>query len=69
MAKPKGLPELLNVGGRMYQLTVFRVASKYEDGTPEECVLLPNDMTVELAHGGGDEFMACYVPRVMFKGQ
>lgn len=68
MAKKNPRPDVLKSGDYWYQLVVFRVVTKDERGRPEECVLIPDDRVVELAHNGGDEFMTAYVPKVMMKG-
>lgn len=64
MPKPTRLPEVVNVGGQIYELKVFLIHSKNPDGSPGLCKLIPDDQTIDLA--GGEEFMTCYVPRVMF---
>jgi hypothetical protein len=64
VAKKLPPPAVLNLGGRMYDLVVLRVQSRYEDGTPEDVTVLKNDMTVELSTDQArNEFVTAYLPR------
>jgi hypothetical protein len=58
-------PERIMVADKFYKLSVLMIHSKNSDGSPGLCKLIPDDQTVHLA--GGEEFMTCYVPEVMFQ--
>lgn len=43
--------------------TIFLINTKYPDGSPRNCTLLPDDHTIELA--GGEEFLRAFVNEEM----
>lgn len=56
---------VIKIGGETYNLTVFRVISRYEDGTPEVLNLVPDLQTCELSKNPDENcFFTAYMPEV-----
>lgn len=54
---------LIKIGGEPYRLTVFRIISRYEDGTPEVLNLVKDVQTCELSRNPDENcFMTAYMP-------
>lgn len=48
---------------KRYVMAVFRIISKREDGTPQECdMVMPNDKVIL---EGNEEFMTAFIPMEM----
>lgn len=73
MAKQRPKPRSIQVpngrgGYEWYDLAVFSINTKTENGTPRLCTMFPHDRhEIELA--GGEEFMTGYIPRQMYKDE
>lgn len=52
-------PRYATINGRRYVSVAVKVQSRYEDGTPEDLTLIPDNQMVELV--GGEEFLLVYV--------
>lgn len=48
---------------KSYVMTIFRIISKYDDGTPKECDMVrPQDKVIL---EGNEEFMTAFIPLEM----
>jgi len=61
--KKREMPNHIQVMGKTYTLQVFRIRTKFHNGTPALCDRIPDDMVTRL-RDYGDEFMTAYVPEV-----
>ncbi len=54
-----------------YRLTVFRVETRYEDGTPEDVVRIKPDMTCELNpdDSSKNEFIIGFMPAEVLENE
>lgn len=56
-------PNKLKIKNQPYKLVVFRVISRYEDGTPENLMLVKDTGTVELSENPQENnFVTAYMP-------
>lgn len=63
-------PDRKFIGDRQYKLTVFRIESEYEDGTPENLTLIKDSIVCELSDDPEkNKFMLVYVAENMLKGK
>lgn len=55
--------------GEILKVSLFRIESRYEDGTPENLTLIKENMTVELSNDPEKNyFLIAYVNEKMLKG-
>lgn len=53
------------IGDTEHVATVFRIESRYEDGTPENLTLIKDDTVVELSEDPSkNHFLVGYVPKL-----
>lgn len=65
MAKP---PEHKFIGTKRYRLAIFRVKSRFPNGTPRLCERVPDIATVVLSDNVEEnEFFTCYIPEEVLK--
>lgn len=65
MSKPENKPRIIVLGGERYHATVFKIQTRYENGIPEDCTLLHDNITVEVV--GGEAFLIAYVSERMLR--
>lgn len=63
MSKKREMPQKIQIGGVWHILSVFKIVSRNEDGTPWELELLQDHQATEIV--GGEEYMTGFVRRHM----
>ena len=56
---------LIKIGGTSYRLVVFRVNTRKEDGTPDQCTMVEDLDTVELSENEDENcFFSAYILKI-----
>ncbi len=59
---------IIKIGGISYRLAIFRVNTRREDGTPDQCTLVKDLDTVELSENPDENhFFTAYIQKVDYK--
>jgi hypothetical protein len=62
--------KVIKLGGEQYKLTLFRIISRYEDGTPEVLNLVTDLQTCELSENPDqNHFLTAYMPDIDFSSE
>ncbi len=56
---------IIKIGGTSYRLVVFRVNTRKEDGTPDQCTMVEDLDTVELSENEDENcFFSAYILKI-----
>ena len=59
---------IIKIGGTSYRLVVFRVNTRKEDGTPDQCTMVEDLDTVELSENPDENhFFTAYIQKTDYK--
>ena len=60
--------KIIKIGGSTYEDALFRVNTRREDGTPDQCTLVKNLDTVELSENPQENhFFTAYIKKDSYK--